>query len=93
MQLIRPIYKVSEDAILSWKNYNDLEFIHCGCPATLQVERKGTHVPQRAETKRLIAQLKLTHPDIETNLFHSTHNVNLNTIIGYHKGTESVDDL
>ena len=34
MELIRPMYCIHEDDILSWKRYNDLEFIQCACRFT-----------------------------------------------------------
>ena len=40
---------------------------------------------KRTETKRLIAQLKKTNPDIETNLFHATENVHIDKLLGYTK--------
>ena len=32
LELIRPLYLVNEEDIISWKNYNDLTFINCACP-------------------------------------------------------------
>ena len=29
MELIRPLYCVHEDSIIAWRNYNELEFLHC----------------------------------------------------------------
>ena len=34
MELIRPLYCVHEDAIIAWKNYNDLRFLQCACRFT-----------------------------------------------------------
>jgi tRNA(Ile)-lysidine synthase TilS/MesJ len=34
MELIRPLYCVREEDIISWKNYNNLEFIKCACRFT-----------------------------------------------------------
>lgn len=36
--------------------------------------------------KELVNQFRKTSPVIEKNIFRSVHNVNLKTIIGYHKG-------
>ena len=40
---------------------------------------------KREEIKQLIAQLKKINPQIESNIFRSVENVNLNTIISYKK--------
>ena len=40
------------------------------------------------EIKLLISDLRKKYKDIDKNIFHSFHNVNLNTIIGYH--TDSI---
>ena len=37
------------------------------------------------QTKKLIAALKETNPQIEANIFKSVSNVNLNTVIAYKK--------
>ena len=34
MELIRPLYCVSEDDILAWKKYNNLTFLQCACRFT-----------------------------------------------------------
>ena len=37
LELIRPLYLVEEDSIISWKNYNKLTFINCACRFTESV--------------------------------------------------------
>lgn len=34
MELIRPMYYIREKDVISWKNYNHLEFINCACRFT-----------------------------------------------------------
>ena len=41
---------------------------------------------KRLEIKKLIAELKKTNPYIESNIFRSMENVNLDTVIEYKKG-------
>ncbi|MDR1066997.1 MAG: tRNA 2-thiocytidine biosynthesis protein TtcA [Clostridiales bacterium] len=84
MELIRPLYRVREDDIISWRDYNNLEFINCACPLieNCQVE-SGEGGSKRAEVKRLIRSLKKTHANVENCIFKSVHMVNLETIIGY----------
>ena len=44
---------------------------------------------KRKETKELIKQLKINNPLIETNIFNSIHDVNVDTLVGYKtKGVE-----
>ena len=38
--------------------------------------------------KELISQFRKISPYIDMNIFKSVHNVNLETVIGYHKGSE-----
>ena len=40
---------------------------------------------KRLETKKLIAELKKDNPFIESNIFKSVENVNLDTVIAYKK--------
>ncbi len=88
MELIRPMYKIREEDIKKWRDYNDLHFIQCACKFTdtctseacLTSSRTGS---KRMETKRIIENLKKTNPFVETNIFRSVQNVNLETIIAY----------
>lgn len=84
MELIRPMYKIREEDILNWKKYNNLQFIQCACRITERINSEGTG-SKRQEIKLLIKTLKQINPNIDTNIFKSIHNINLNTIIGYNK--------
>lgn len=88
MELIRPMYCVNEKDIISWARYNGLEFLTCACRITARSnDPDGQGVSKRLEIKKLIAEIHKTYPQIEANIFKSTHNVNLNTVIGFtHKG-------
>lgn len=84
MELIRPMYLVREEDILKWSRYNDLSFIQCACSFTENcVLGDNGGVSKRQEMKTLIKKLRQTSPGIDQNIFHSIHNVNLNTVIGY----------
>ena len=90
MELIRPLYCVHEDSIIAWRNYNKLEFLQCACKFTesIAVDNKESK-SKRKETKELIKQLKVNNPLIETNIFNSIHDVNVDTLVGYKtKGVE-----
>lgn len=82
MELIRPLYKIHEDAIIAWAAYNGLSFLQCACIMTerAQVDEKAS---KRHETKNLIRELKKTNPDIEKNIFNSIHHANIDTLVSY----------
>ena len=89
MELIRPMYKIREENILSWKKYNDLQFIRCACRLTENCVLGDDGIgSKRQEMKALLKKLRATNPHIDQNIFRSIHNVNLDTIIGYKKGDE-----
>ncbi|MBQ6687277.1 MAG: tRNA 2-thiocytidine biosynthesis protein TtcA [Bacilli bacterium] len=83
MELIRPLYLIKEEAIINWAKYNNLQFINCAC---LLTDSNKDLDSKRLEMKMLINNFRKTNPYIEQNIFKSVHNINLNTIIGYHKG-------
>lgn len=88
MELIRPMYLVREDDIKHWRDYNSLEFLQCACKFTetcAQMQDNPGDVSKRLEVKNLIAQLKKTNPQVESNIFKSVSNVNLSTVIAYKK--------
>lgn len=83
MELIRPLYLVKENDILSWCNHNDLKFLNCACKMTEKDASENTS--KRREMKELIKHFRKVNSNIEQNIFMSAHNINLNTVIGYHK--------
>ena len=88
MELIRPLYLVRESDICAWRDYNDLHFLQCACHFTdtcTTCHEDGTTSSKRLETKKLIAELKKTNPFVESNIFRSVENVNLDTVIEYKK--------
>ena len=86
MELIRPMYLVKEDAVKAWRDYNGLQFIQCACRFTENcVSCGGGRGSKRDEMKKLIAHFRKESDVIEKNIFKSVHNINLKTVIGYHK--------
>ncbi|MCD7737130.1 MAG: tRNA 2-thiocytidine biosynthesis protein TtcA [Lachnospiraceae bacterium] len=87
MELIRPMYLIREKDIIHWANYNGLRFIQCACRFTEKCasENGAEKSSKRAEIKQLIALLAERDPVIESNIFRSVENVNLNTIIAWKK--------
>ena len=86
MELIRPLYLVHEKDIEAWARYNDLSFIRCACSVTDRAEED--HGSKRAEIKSLLQTLRKVNNQIDINIFRSAENVNLETIISYHKGEQ-----
>ena len=85
MELIRPMYLIREDSIKAWRDYNDLHFIQCACKFTDTCTTCNNEETKskRMEIKQLIRTLKKTNPFIESNIFRSVENVNLDTVVGY----------
>lgn len=97
LELIRPLYLVKEDAIISWKNNNNLTFLNCACKFTEEHFSLDDGESKRKEIKELIKKLKKINKEIDHNIFKSIDNVNLNCILGtkkdgdYHSFLENYD--
>lgn len=86
MELIRPMYMVKESDIKAWRDYHQLHFIQCACRFTENCATcGGAKGSKRDEMKELVEQFRKTSDVIEYNIFNSIHNINLRTVIGYHK--------
>ena len=86
MELIRPMYLIKEEDIISWQHYNQLTFIQCACRFTQNLNKPNEQVTSKLdEMKSLIKQLRTISPFIDSNIFRSTHNVNLDTMIGWER--------
>lgn len=86
MELIRPMYLIREDEIKRWRDYNGLTFLNCACKFTEQCAvNPMENLSKRIEIKNMIRELKKTNPQVESNIFKSVQNVNLDTVIGYKK--------
>ncbi len=92
MELIRPMYLIKEDAIIRWRDKHHLQFLQCACKMTKSIDEVGGG-SKRVEVKNLIKELRKNYENIDINIFKSTHNVNLNTIIGYKKDGVEVNFL
>lgn len=90
MELIRPLYLIREDDIKAWRDYNELYFIQCACKFTDTCTTCNNEENQskRVEIKELIKKLKETNPFVESNIFKSVENVNLNTVVAYKQDGE-----
>ena len=88
IELIRPMYLVKEDDIISWKNYNELTFINCACPLLEGCSLIDDGKSKRKEIKELIKKLKKTNKNVDENIFIALSNINLNCVLGYKKDGE-----
>ena len=82
MQLIRPMYLIKEEDVISWVNSSGLEFLNCACNFTMKNNIENSS--KRKEIKELIKELRKTNKNVDINIFRSACNVNLDTILGYH---------
>ena len=84
LELIRPLYLVREEAIISWKNTNNLDFLNCACRFT-EASSKNETDSKRLEMKLLVKELLKKNKDVDYNIFKSLDNVNLNCVLGTKK--------
>ncbi len=84
LELIRPLYLVKEEAIIAWKEWNDLHFLNCACKFTENciIDEEAS---KRIEVKKLIQELKKKNPTIDFNIFKALDNINLNCVLGIRK--------
>lgn len=84
MELIRPMYLIREQTIISWRDYNKLNFIRCACKFTEDCAScENENTSKRRKMKALISRLESEDPGIEQNIFRSVENVSLKTLIAY----------
>ena len=86
IELIRPLYYVKEADVIEWRDYNNLEFIKCACKITENRHLDSdAYDSKRSEMKSLLRQLRKNYDKIDMNIYNSTKNVNLSTLISYVK--------
>lgn len=85
IELIRPLYLVKENSIISWKNSNELTFINCACRFTEGCSLINDGASKRKEMKELIKSLRKINKNIDYNIFKSMDNINLNCVLGMKK--------
>ena len=84
MELIRPLYCVREEDVIAWAKHNELAFLQCACRFTERTATAGHETEsKRREVKQLIRRLRETNPDLESNIFHAIHAVNLDMFPGW----------
>jgi tRNA(Ile)-lysidine synthase TilS/MesJ len=93
LELIRPLYLVKEEAIISWRNFNELTFINCACRFTEGCSLINDGTSKRKEVKELINSLRKINPNVDHNIFKSMDNINLDCVLGYKKNKEKYSFL
>jgi tRNA(Ile)-lysidine synthase TilS/MesJ len=88
LELIRPMYLIKEEDIISWKNNNDLTFINCACRFTESCAVEDDGISKRKEMKNLIKNLRKINKNVDHNIFKSMDNINLNCVLGTKKNGE-----
>ena len=88
LELIRPLYLIKEQDIISWKNSNDLTFINCACRFTESCQTNDDGTSKRLEMKKLIKNLRKVNKNIDHNIFKALDNINLNCVLGTKKNGE-----
>ena len=83
LELIRPLYLVHEEAIISWMRYNDLKFINCACKLTESNLSINEVNSKRMEIKKLISDIKRVNPNVDMNIFKALDNVNCDGVLTY----------
>ena len=85
IELIRPMYLIKENDILSWRDFNKLTFINCACRFTESCSINDDGTSKRLEMKKLINNLRKVNPNVDFNIFKSLDNINLNCVLGTKK--------
>ena len=93
IELIRPLYLVKEEDIISWRNFNELTFINCACRFTEGCSLINDGTSKRKEMKELIKELRRKNKSIDYNIFRSMSNVNLECVLGFRKNDKTYNFL
>lgn len=78
IELIRPLYLVREEAVISLSQRFQIPVMTCACRVTQQENGGGRH-----EIRRLIRQLKADNPNVEANIFSAAEKVSLGAVLGW----------
>lgn len=94
MELIRPMYCIHEDDIISWCKNNNLSFIQCACRFTEKNAQTldGIGESKRQEIKLMIKKLSEQYPNVEQSIFDSIHNLKLDTMPKYKTNSKEIEN-
>ena len=85
LELIRPMYLIKEEVVISWSKTNNLTFLNCACKFTEKNNSNLEGNSKRKEIKELIKELRSINPNVDRNIFKSLDNINLDCVLGYTK--------
>ena len=88
LELIRPLYQIREEDILSWVKFNELRFLNCACKFTEETTYVDEEKSKRKEMKKLVKELRKKNDRIDYNIFKALDNVNLDCVLGTKKNRE-----
>lgn len=88
LELIRPLYKIREEDIISWRKYNELTFINCACRFTEGCSLIDDGTSKRKEVKELIKRMRKVNDRVDYNIFKAMDNINLDCCLGTKKHGE-----
>jgi tRNA 2-thiocytidine biosynthesis protein TtcA len=88
MELIRPLYYIEEQYIEDFTQNSGIWPLNCAC--MVAAKKIGN---KRHEIKNLVKELKKTFDDVDKSIFRSAQNVNMDSILGWKKGSESFSYL
>ena len=82
LELIRPLYMIREEDIISWSKHNELTFINCACRFTERNAQFDDDTSKRKEIKELIKRLREKNDRVDYNIFKAMDNINLDCVLG-----------
>lgn len=82
IELIRPMYYIRENDIISWCKYNNLKFLNCACKMTIE-SNIDEEKSKRKLIKKMLASLRKENPYVDYSIFKSMENINLTQVLGY----------
>lgn len=81
LELIRPLYYVEELYIERFTQNSGIWPLNCACMVAAEKIANKRH-----EIKAMIKELKEKIENVDTNILRATQNVNMEAILGWHKG-------
>lgn len=88
IELIRPMYYIEEQSIITFIKNSGLMALNCAC--MVAAKRIGN---KRYEIKDLIYNMKKVYKHVDKSIFAAAQNVNMDSILGWTKDGESISYL
>ncbi len=88
IELIRPMYFIEEQAIITFIKNSGLLALNCAC--MVAAKKIGN---KRYEIKDLISSMKKNYKHVDKSIFSAAQNVNIDSILGWVKDGEKISYL